>query len=372
MTRSLFIAPQWIGDAVMSEPLLRSLHMRGEVVTVAALPWVAPVFRAMSAVAAVIELPFQHGGLQWSARRAMARQLHGQFARAYVAPNSLKSALLPWWAGIPVRVGYQGEARWGVLNRRLPNPPRDQRPPMVGHYLALAQVDAPASADTAGAGDWASSVLGATSFQPGTADAPAMGLRAPRVDPRPRLQRSPAQVQATLKSLGLAAQSYVVMVPGAEYGPAKRWPATHFSALARSLHLPTVLIGSAKEAALCDTIAAPVNAMQADKVRNLAGQTDLLTAMDVIASARAVVSNDSGLMHVAAAFGVAQVALFGSSSPEHTPPLNPQAQVLWLAREAAYAPALSCAPCFERACPLGHTRCLNDISPERVRSVMGL
>jgi len=302
----------------------------------------------------------------------MARQLHGQFARAYVAPNSLKSALLPWWAGIPVRVGYQGEARWGVLNRRLPNPPRDQRPPMVGHYLALAQVDAPASAGTAGAGDWASSVLGATSFQPGTADAPAMGLRAPLVDPRPRLQRSPAQVQATLKSLGLAAQSYVVMVPGAEYGPAKRWPATHFSALARSLHLPTVLIGSAKEAALCDTIAAPVNAMQANKVRNLAGQTDLLTAMDVIASARAVVSNDSGLMHVAAAFGVAQVALFGSSSPEHTPPLNPQAQVLWLAREAAYAPALSCAPCFERACPLGHTRCLNDISPERVRSVMGL
>ena len=119
MTRSLFIAPQWIGDAVMSEPLLRSLHMRGEVVTVAALPWVAPVFRAMGAVAAVIELPFQHGGLQWSARRAMARQLKGQFDRAYVGPNSLKSALLPWWAGIPVRIGYQGEARWGVLTDEI-------------------------------------------------------------------------------------------------------------------------------------------------------------------------------------------------------------------------------------------------------------
>ena len=372
MTRSLFIAPQWIGDAVMSEPLLRSLHMRGEVVTVAALPWVAPVFRAMGAVAAVIELPFQHGGLQWSARRAMARQLKGQFDRAYVGPNSLKSALLPWWAGIPVRIGYQGEARWGVLNRRLPNPPRNQRPPMVGHYLALAQVDVPASMGPAGAGDWASPVLGATSFQPGAAQDRAMGLRAPRVDPRPRLQRSPAQMKATLHSLGLAAQAYVVMVPGAEYGPAKRWPAAHCSALARPLGRPTVPMAAAKEAPLCEGIAAPVNAVQAQQVRNLAGQTDLLSAMDVMASARAVVSNDSGLMHVAAAFGVAQVALFGSSSPEHTPPLNPQAQVLWLARDDNYTPALDCAPCFERQCPLGHTRCLNDISPERVRQALGM
>jgi heptosyltransferase-2 len=243
---------------------------------------------------------------------------------------------------------------------------------MVGHYLALAQVDAPAHLGPAGAGDWASSVLGATSFQPGAGQDSAMGLRAPRVDPRPRLQRSPAQMKATLHSLGLEAQAYVVMVPGAEYGPAKRWPATHFSALARSLGLPTVLMGSAKEAALCEGIAAPVNAEQAQQVRNLAGQTDLLTAMDVMASARAVVSNDSGLMHVAAAFGVAQVALFGSSSPEHTPPLNPQAQVLWLARDDNYTPALNCAPCFERQCPLGHTRCLNDISPERVRQALGM
>ena len=110
MTRSLFIAPQWIGDAVMSEPLLRSLHMRGEVVTVAALPWVAPVFRAMGAVAAVIELPFQHGGLQWAARRAMARQLHGQFDRAYVGPNSPQSPLLTRWAGIPGRGRHPGRA----------------------------------------------------------------------------------------------------------------------------------------------------------------------------------------------------------------------------------------------------------------------
>ena len=138
MTRSLVIAPQWIGDAVMTEPLLRRLHARGETVTVGALPWVAPVYRAMAQVATVIEFPFAHGGLQWGERRSMARQVQGQFDVAYVCPNSLKSALLPWWAGIPKRVGYQGEARVGLLTHRLPNPAKGQRPPMVAFYSALS------------------------------------------------------------------------------------------------------------------------------------------------------------------------------------------------------------------------------------------
>jgi heptosyltransferase-2 len=99
---------------------------------------------------------------------------------------------------------------------------------------------------------------------------------------------------------------------------------------------------------------------------NLAGQTSLAEAIGLIAGAGALVSNDSGLMHVAAGLGVLQVAVFGSSSPEHTPPLNAHAQVIWLKREADYRPALDCAPCFERECPLGHTRCLVDVSPQRV------
>ena len=197
MTRSLFIAPQWIGDAIMSEPLLRSLHMRGEVVTVAALPWVAPVFRAMNAVAAVIELPFQHGGLQWAARRAMARQLHGQFDRAYVGPNSLKSALLPFLASIPKRVGYLGEARIGLLTHRLKNPPKTQRPPMVAFYSAL-------------------------SGEPGIAQ------------DRPQLHVNSADTDLMLASHGLRRGGYYVLAPGAEYGPAKRWPAARFAELAQS------------------------------------------------------------------------------------------------------------------------------------------
>ena len=127
--QSLVIAPQWIGDAVMTEPLLRRLRARGERLTVGALPWVAPVYRAMPQVGAVIEVPFQHGGVQFKARRSLARQLQGRFDTAYVLPNSLKSALLPFLSAIPKRVGYLGEARVGLLTHRLKNP--KDRPPMV-------------------------------------------------------------------------------------------------------------------------------------------------------------------------------------------------------------------------------------------------
>ena len=333
MTRSLLIAPQWIGDAVMTEPLLRRLHARGETITVGALPWVAPVYRAMPQVANIIEFPFVHGGLQWGERRSMARQVQGQFDVAYVCPNSLKSALLPWWAGIPKRVGYRGEARVGLLTHRLKNPPKGQRPPMVAFYSAL-------SGDAAVAGD------------------------------RPQLQLSADGVDAVLQALQLQRQGYYVLAPGAEFGPAKRWPAPHFAALARQLTLPVVLLGSGKEADLCADIAQAVNAAQPGQCLNWSGRTTLDQALAAIAGARAMVSNDSGLMHVAAALGVPQVAIFGSSSPLHTPPLSDRAQVVWLKSDPAYQPPLDCAPCFERVCPLGHTRCLQDIAPASVLSFL--
>jgi heptosyltransferase II len=324
---SLVIAPQWIGDAVMTEPLLRRLRARGERLTVGALPWVAPVYRAMPHVDEVIEFPFAHGGLQLRARRALGRELHGRFEAAYVLPNSAKSALLPLLAGIPRRVGYLGEARVGLLTHRLKNP-RD-KPPMVAFYSALA------------------------------------GEAGVEHD-RPRLQAPPADADAALRAFELAAGGYYVFAPGAEYGPAKRWPPAHYGALALQLDAPVVLLGSAKEAALCEEIAAHAPG----KCLVLAGKTPLAQAFALIASSRAVVSNDSGLMHVAAAFGVKQVALFGSSSPLHTPPLNDAARVVWLKQDAEYLPSLDCAPCFQRECPLGHLRCLNDISPQRVLAAL--
>lgn len=346
LTRSLIIAPQWIGDAVMTEPLLRRLQARGERLTVGALPWVAPVYRAMPQVADIIEFPFAHGGLQWRARQQLAKQLSGKFDTAYICPNSLKSALLPFLASIPVRVGYLGEARVGLLTHRLKNPPKSRRPPMVAFYSAL-------SGDTDTSCD------------------------------QPHLQLDASEVEATLLRLGLQRGGYAVLAPGAEYGPAKRWPTGHFAELARQLDLPVVLLGSAKEADLCAEIergarnsdvdsahGSGVLASSKPTIINLAGKTTLSQALGVIAACRFIVSNDSGLMHVAAGFGVRQVALFGSSSPLHTPPLNALAHVLWLKNDPAYQPPLDCAPCFHRSCPHGHTRCLNDISAASVVSVL--
>ncbi len=309
----------------MTEPLMRRLAGRGERLTVGALPWVAPVYRAMPQVAEVIEFPFAHGGLQFKARRRLAQQLEGRFDTAYICPNSLKSALLPFLASIPKRVGYLGEARIGLLTRRLKNPSKGQRPPMVAFYSALSG-DADIARD------------------------------------QPQLQMDATEVDQALVAMGLQRGAYYVFAPGAEYGPAKRWPAGHFTELARRLDLPVVLLGSGKEFDLCHEIAAPVNDEQPGKCFNLAGKTSLAYAFSAIAAAKQVISNDSGLMHVAAAFGTPQVAIFGSSSPLHTPPLNDKARVLWLKNEPTYQPPLDCAPCFERACPLGHTRCLVDIT----------
>lgn len=330
MNRSLIVAPQWIGDAVMSQPLVAALAQRGERLSVAALPWVSPVYRAMPAVAEVIDLPFAHGRLDLTVRWALGRSWRGRFDNAYVLPNSIKSALLPWFAGIARRVGYQGEGRVLLLNERLPDPTL-KRPPMVAFYRALSgQGGASASAD-------------------------------------PVLQVSDDRVQTALQRHGLRRGAYWVLAPGAEYGPAKCWPAEHYAALARSLHAdtgqPVVLLGSGKEAALADDIARQAGGAGC---LVLAGKTSLDEAMALIAGARGLVSNDSGLMHVGAAFGLPQVAVFGSTSPEHTPPLNARAEVIWLKEELQ----LDCAPCFERVCPLGHTRCLTEVAPDRVRQAL--
>ncbi len=305
---------------------MRRLAAKGERLTVGALPSVAPIYRAMPQVTDVIEFPFAHGGLQFRARRNIAKRIEGQFDAAYVLPNSLKSALLPFLASIPKRIGYLGEARIGLLTHRLKNP--NNKPPMVAFYSALS---------------------GQTGIE---AD-------------RPQLQVHDADIHQTLTELGLQRGAYAVFAPGSEYGPAKRWPAAHYAAAAARLNLPVVLLGSGKEAELCQSIAST-----AHNCINLAGKTSLAQAIRALAASKIIVSNDSGLMHVAAALGVPQVAIFGSSSPLHTPPLSDKAVVLWLKNDAAYQPPLDCAPCFARECPLGHTRCLNDISAERVLAAM--
>jgi heptosyltransferase II len=345
VTNSLIIAPQWIGDAVMTEPLLRRLSERGEQITIFAVPWVAPIYRAMNHIAglqATVDVPFQHGGLQWQARRGLAARIQsgewGKFDRAYVLPNSLKSALLPWLAHVPERTGYLGEMRYGLLNKRLPNPPRHARGSMVEHYLRLA-------------GNNEANIWGLT---PKLSEAYLGSVPNWLADTKPK--------------------TYTVIAPGAEYGPAKRWPEAHFAELIAKQGHPVVLLGSAKESSLCEAIRdKALQASPQQTIQNLAGKTNLTEAIHIIANAKSMVSNDSGLMHVAAAFGIPQVAIFGSSDPRHTPPLNDKAKVLWLKEMDGEFKGLDCSPCFQRECPKTgeeNMRCLNAITPTLVTGAL--
>jgi heptosyltransferase-2 len=279
----------------------------------------------MAEVDAVVANPFGHGAFSFSARRSLGRRLAGaDYNAAYVLPNSWKSALVPFFAGIPRRIGYQGEARYVLLNERH-TLDKAALPLQVQRYAALAGP-------------------------------------LPEKLPQPRLSSTAEQQRNTRLTLDLPLEAApAVFCPGAEYGPAKRWPAKHFAALAQlvaSPDHPAWLIGSAKDHA----VGAEIETLAAGCVINLCGRSSLEQAIDLIASARCVVSNDSGLMHVAAALGKPLVALYGSSSPAYTPPLSPRAKILTL--------NLDCSPCFKRECPLGHFNCMNRLAPRQVADAM--
>lgn len=326
--RALIVAPAWIGDTVMAQPLFMRLHRRHPGLQLDALapPWVAPVLRRMPEIAEIVDNPFAHGELSLGARFRLGRQLaRRHYRQAYVLPNSAKSALLPFFAGIPERVGFTGEARYGLLNRRH-TLDEDALPRMVERFAQLAQA-------------------------PGTPLA--------RPVENPRLTSTEEQRAATFGALGIARPPRVaVFCPGAEYGPAKRWPARHFAALADALAergYAVWLLGSPKDRPIGDEI---VRLATRAQPRNFCGATALAQAIDLIAVADFVVCNDSGLMHVAAALDRPLVAVYGSSSPGFTPPLSDRATILSL--------NLDCSPCFQRECPLGHLNCLNQLEPQRV------
>ena len=323
--RTLVVAPSWVGDAVLSHPLLTRLKEADPdgMIDVLGPPWALPVYRRMPEVAHVHALPFGHGDLRLGERRHFARTLP-KYERAVVLPNSFKSALIPWHAGIPVRTGWRGEMRFGLLNdvRVLEE---SELPLIVERYAALGQPKDEA-------------------------------LRRPL--PNPKLRVDEAARQATLAKLGLATTRPVaVFAPGAEYGPAKRWPARHFAHLARDLSsrgYQVWLLGSKKD----EPVTAEIQALSGGLCRDFAGKTSLDEAIDLMSFATRVVTNDSGLMHVAAALDRPTAAIFGSSSPAFTPPLSDKAKVISL--------RLSCSPCFARNCPLGHTNCLETLMPADV------
>ena len=327
MNKALIVAPSWIGDTIMAQPLFARLCARQPGLQLDALAprWVAPVLLRMAEIHEVVDSPFGHGQLSIKARWRLGRDLAARgYGAVYVLPNSLKSALVPWLAGIPQRVGFTGESRYGLINVRH-DLDKQALPLMVERFVQLAET-------------------------PGTPP--------PKPIAQPRIRSSQADQQRTLAELGLSKpQRIVAFCPGAEYGPAKRWPAAHFAALARQLAeqgCAIWLFGSPKDHAVAEEI----SQLAPGLCRNLCGATSLGQAVDLLALADLVVCNDSGLMHVAAALDRPIVALYGSSSPGFTPPLSDRAAIVSL--------NLDCSPCFKRECPLGHLDCLNKLTPESV------
>ncbi len=289
-----------------------------------------PLWRRMPEVDDVHVNPLRAGRLQLAERYRLARRLVAHtFTHAILLPNTFKSALIPYWARIPVRTGFARELRGGLLSdpRRLD---RHRYPTTVSRFVALGL---PADAAT------------------------------PTHLPVPALRVDAGGRRGVLTRLGLEAgvRPIMALCPGAEYGPAKQWPAEHFAQVARAklaAGWEVWLFGSRREQVLCERI----NALAGGSCSNLAGRTRLDELVDLFTRVSVAVTNDSGLMHVASAVGVEVVAVFGSSDPGFTPPLSARARVVSL--------GLGCSPCFKRECPRGHFNCLRELTPAAVLAAL--
>ena len=324
----LIVGPSWVGDMVMAQSLFLSLRQRDPeaIIDVVGPPWSAPVLGRMPEVRRSVLLPVSHGRWGFGPRRQLGRSLiDGQYDEAIVLPRSWKAALVPFFAGIKKRVGFHGEQRFWVLSerRRLDKTVLDQT---VKRFVSLGL--------------------------------PREEAYPPEVIPEPRL-RVDGKNQARLQQcLGLKTdKAAIALMPGAEYGLAKQWPLDYFHRLAEALihrGFQVWVLGGDKDRADGATIVEGLG----DNAFNLCGRTRLEDVIDLLAMTRAAISNDSGLMHIAAAVGTHVHAIYGSTSEHYTPPLTGSKTIHNL--------HLPCSPCFKRVCPLGHTDCLRQLTPETI------
>ncbi len=342
--KCLLIGPAWVGDMIMAQVvpmILKALHPDIEI-HMAAPESTLALAQRMPQIAQTHLIPFKHGRLDFWQRRAWSQQQRkNQFDRAIVLPNTWKSALLTYWSGITVRTGWRGEYRYGLLND-CRQPQFSQYSLMVQRYAALAYPE---------------------------------NLELPEQLPKPSLQVNLVS-QATLAAQFSYRheQPLMVLCPGAEFGGAKRWPIEHFAELAQQMLAEgwqVWVMGSLKEQGLAAQITASITAVNktADLTppmgyQDLTGRTQLLEALDLMALADAVVSNDSGLLHMSAALNRPTVAIYGSTTSRFSPPL------MAMERMQILEETLSCRPCFQRECPLVHLYCLRSISAQRVREAV--
>ena len=325
----LVVGPSWVGDMVMAQSLF--IHLKktrpGVEIDVLAPLWSEPILARMPEVNRALETPLAHGELGLGKRWRLGRELRAQnYGQAILLPNSLKSALIPCFAKIPRRTGWRGELRYGLLNdmRKLDEA---ALPLMVERFVALGQ----------------------------DGEDPLPGQM-----PAPKLVVDSGRAEACRSKFGLAAERPILaLCPGAEFGPAKCWPAQYYADIARRYldrGWQIALYGSAKDRFVTREIR---EANQSHPLCfDLAGQTELAEAVDLLSLSAAVVSNDSGLMHIASALDRPLLVIYGATSASFTPPLSSRAVVI--------GPDIECAPCFKRECPLGHHRCMRDTPPDLV------
>lgn len=326
----LVVGPAWVGDMVMAQVLFRCLKQQQPdiAIDVLAPAWSAPLLARMPEVRTSFDLPLQHGEFGMSVRKKIGQDLRGKYQQAILLPNSWKSALVPFFANIPQRTGWRGEMRFGLLNdMRILD--KEKYPLMIERFAALAF--------------------------PEQAKLPEKILY-------PKLLISVDECNAALQKYQLDMERPILaLCPGAEFGPAKRWPERHYAAVAAeriAAGEQVWIFGSEKDAPVAEAIRNALSESQRMLCHNLAGKTKLAEAIDLLSCAKAVVSNDSGLMHIAAALNRPLVAVYGSSSPQFTPPLADAVEIVRL--------GLDCSPCFKRECPLVHLNCLNELPPSRV------
>lgn len=328
--RYLIVGPAWVGDMVMAQSLFMTLKQKypQAQIDVLAPAWSLPVLARMPEVNQAIAVDVGHGQFGLLKRYKIGRDLRAnQYTHAIVLPRSFKAALIPYFARAKIRTGYRGEMRYGLLNdiRDLNKLILQQT---VQRYIALG--------------------LDRNECLP-----------PPVIEPCLRIDQS--NQQSVLQKLNLDLDRPVIgLMPGAEYGPAKCWPIESFAKLAADLNAKgkqVWVFGSDKDFAAGEQIARA--GMQ---IRNLCGKTRLEDVIDLIALTQVVVTNDSGLMHVACATGTKVVAIYGSSDPAYTPPLSKNMEIVYL--------GLECSPCFKRVCSYGHTDCLTKIDPERVEGLV--
>ena len=328
----LIVGPSWVGDMVMAHALFQSVHsnfLPTPEIHVVAPPWSKPVLARMPEVSRVIELPVEHGKLAFTTRLQLGRRLRSEsYKQAIILPRSLKSALVPFFARVPIRTGFRGECRFGLVNdiRPFDKNVLDQT---VKRFFALG-VD--------------------------------VDDKEREQIPRPRLKVSSENLARLKVKFGLDEEIAVALMPGAAFGPAKQWPLEYYADLASRLAAAGVnvwVLGSNKERALGLEL---TRLADHSRVRNFCGKTSLGDAIDLLGAALVAVGNDSGLMHVAAAVDTHIVAIYGSTLPSFAPPLTDAKDIFFL--------GMGCSPCFQRHCPLGHLRCLRDISVGSVCSAV--